>query len=190
VNSNIETSACDVCITITGVTMNRRALHVAQPVATFHSLLGEPTRILPAGPPAPFSHRNNHIHYYDHLGVTLNEHHYTYQIQCVRFILNTADAIHPTSEPFSGNLLLGGVRLRAGDAESELKGTTIPLSSRLAGVWSGDVLSGPAHGHRINITIDTMGRKLPSGKRSKKRLITTVSLSLEHDPWDMTHRPT
>jgi hypothetical protein len=190
VNSNIETSACDVCITITGVTMNRRALHVAQPVATFHSLLGEPTRILPAGPPAPFSHRNNHIHYYDHLGVTLIEHHYTYQIQCVRFILNTADAIHPTSEPFSGNLLLGGVRLRAGDAESELMGTTIPLSSRLAGVWSGDVLSGPAHGHRINITIDTMGRKLPSGKRSKKRLITTVSLSLEHDPWDMTHRPT
>ncbi len=44
-------------------------------------MLGQPQRVAPAGPPAPVGHRNNHVHFYDHLGITLSEHHYTYQIQ-------------------------------------------------------------------------------------------------------------
>lgn len=181
--------SCDLRISETRVTLNGTPIHVAAPVATFHSLLGEPTRVIPAGPPAPFGHRNNHIHFYDHLGLTLNEHHDTYQIQAVTAVLNTVDAIHPTTQPFSGTLQIGGVNLAAGDAESDLEGTTIRFLSYLPGEWAADVLSAPTEGHRIHVSIATKGRKLPSGRRSRRREILSVSLSLEHDPWDTTHRP-
>lgn len=145
--------------------------------------------IAPAGPPAPVGDRNNHIQYYDHLDITLNEHHYTFQVQAITVVLNTIDAIHPTTSPFSGTLRIGGVNVAAGDTESDLEGMAIQFLSHLPGNWSADVQSAPMDGHRIHVSIDTKGRRLPSGRRSRIREILSVSLSLEHDPWDTTHRP-
>ena len=181
--------SCDLCIAATRVTINGTPIHVAGSVASFYSLLGQPQRVVPTGPPAPVGHRNNHVHYYDHLGITLSEHHYTYQIQAITAVLNTTDAIHPTGSPFSGALQIGGVHVAAGDTESDLKGSAIRFLSRLPGSWSADVQSAPTDGHRIHVSIDTKARKLPSGRRSKIREIISVQLSLEHDPWDTTQRP-
>ncbi len=181
--------SCDLCVTATSVTIGQTPIHAAGPVGTFHSLLGEPTRIIPAGPPAPFGHRNNHIHFYDHLGLRLNEHHYTHQIQAVTAVLNTVDSIHPTRLPFSGTLQVGGVNIGEGEVETKLAESAIPFVSRLPGIWAADVTSAPTEGHRIHISVDTKGRMLPSGRRSRKREILSVELSLHHDPWDTSHKP-
>ena len=44
--------SCDLRIVVDGVSINGTPLDVAGSVAAFHTLLGEPTRIVPAGPPA------------------------------------------------------------------------------------------------------------------------------------------
>ena len=177
------------CIAPNGVTIDGSALHRAGPVAAFHSLFGQPSHVVPVGPPSPAGHRNNRVHYYDDLGITLNEHHYTFQIQEISAVLST-EAIHATTSPFAGVLEIGGVRIAAGAFESDLKGTTLRFVSYLPGVWAADVLSAPTDGCVINVSFESQGGKLPSGGRTKKRAILRVSLSLEHDPWDTTYRPT
>ncbi len=68
-------------------TLNGRSFCDAEPAKVFHELLGHPDRLEEAGQPAPFGHRNNQIHFYDDLGMYLNEHHYTILIQGVTFVL-------------------------------------------------------------------------------------------------------
>ncbi len=170
-------NSCDVSIDTFGATVNGSHVQAAEPVATFYSLLGDPTRVVA------------NVHYYDHIGVTLLEHHYTYQINQITFVLNTKDAIHPTTQPFAGELELGGVNLSPGDVEAVLADCKLGFTSQLTGTWFAEILSSQADGHRISVAIDTKGRRLPSGGRSKKREILTVSLCLEHDPWDKRYRP-
>ncbi|MHB8900793.1 MAG: DUF7738 domain-containing protein [Thermoguttaceae bacterium] len=88
-------TSCDVQITATGTMINGTPIHGAEPIAWFHALLGEPTRIIPAGPPAPVDHRDNHIHYYDRFGITLNEHHYTWcgEYSALTSVLHTTHGI-------------------------------------------------------------------------------------------------
>ncbi len=176
-----------IIIEPSSVTVNGTSLTKGGPVAEFHSLLGEPNRI--EGKPAPVGHRSNQIHFYDELGLLLNEHHYTYQIGAITLILNVAEAICPTTNAFHGELVIGGVNVRAGDVERDLAGTTIPFHSVLAGSWSAEVLSAQKDGRPIRIYIDTKGAKLPSGRRSKRREIISVAICLEQDPWDTTCRP-
>jgi hypothetical protein len=178
-----------VCVAATGITITGTPIHTAWPVANFHRIFGEPSRIVVAGPPAPFGHRNNQIHFYDDLGITLNEHHYTYQIQAITFVLDTADAIHPTIRPFSGTLDIGGTRLVAGASEAELMNSQIQFTSQLRGTWFAKVSSALVNGREVTIAVDSAGHRLQSGRRSKLRRIVSVTLCLEHDPWDVRYRP-
>lgn len=178
--------SCEICIRPSRVELNGQPLGAAEPVAAFHHLLGPPDRIVPAGSPAPVGHRNNHVHYYDRLGITLSEHHYTYQIQTVRAVLST-EAVHPTRDLFSGRLHLGGIDLSPGDPERVLAGSSLRFVSQLRGTWFADVLA--ESGRPVSVAVRTQGPKLQSRRRSKKRVILEVWLSLDHDPWDATHRP-
>ena len=184
-----QPQSCDLRISATGATLNAIPLAKSTPVATFHAWLGPPTRIVSAGGPAPVGHRNNHIHYYDHLGLTLNEHHFTHQIEELTLTLNVQEASLPAERCFSGTLWLGGVRLSAGDPESLLRTCDIPLQSQWAGDWYAWIRSQPTDGYPIYVAITAMGRKLPSGRRSRVRHLVRLSLGLEHDPWDPSHRP-
>ncbi|WP_425396551.1 hypothetical protein [Aeoliella sp.] len=179
---------CTVLIEATGATINGMPIQAADSVARFHSLFGTPTRIDPAGPPAPAGHRNNYIHFYDHLGVYLNEHHFTYQIQEVGFVLDIDEAAHPTERPFTGQLHVGGITLSPSATEDTLAESSLSFTSKLRGSWSTEIQSG-LPGISIYVSIDSNGRRLPSGRRSKVRQLLSVSLGLHHDPWDTTHRP-
>ncbi len=182
-------TSCDVRIGETRTTIDGTPILTAEPVAWFHAIPGSPSRIVPAGPPAPAGHRNNHIHLYDDKGMTLNEHHYSYQIQEVDIVLDTADAIHPTSRPFSGRLEIGGTQLVAGASEDILKSSNIKFSALHKGTWFAKVKSAPDSGREITVFVNTAGLKLPSGRRSEIRRVVTVAICLEHDPWDARYRP-
>lgn len=179
----------DVRIGETRTTIDGTPILTAEPVAWFHAILGSPSRVVPAGPTAPAGHRNNHIHIYDDLGMTLNEHHYTYQIQEVDIVLDTTDAIHSTPRPFAGRLEIGGAQIVAGAFEDILKSSDIRFSALHQGKWFAKVKSAPGSGREIPVFVHTAGRKLPSGRRSKIRLVVTVAICLEHDPWDARFRP-
>jgi hypothetical protein len=184
-----DPTSCNVRVAAIGATINGTPIHAAEPIANYHVLLGEPSRIAGAGPPAPFGHRNNQIHFYDNLGITLNEHHYTYQIQAITFVLDTVDAIHPTIRPFSGTLDVGGAQLAPGVSEAELANSQIQFTSQLRGTWFANVSSAPIDGREIRIAVDSAGHRLKSGRRSQVRRIVTITLCLKHDPWDVRYRP-
>lgn len=141
----------------------------AQSVETFHSLLGKPTRIQPAGPPAPHGYRNNQIHFYDSLGLYLNEHHFTHAIEAVTFVLWCEEAVFQTASAFSGEMIVGGLLVRPGIKESEMRGCNVPFVRQLRGTgsFSNDCLW---------IGFDSLGRKCPSGRRSKTRYLSSLSV--------------
>lgn len=182
-------ATCDVRIRETGTTINGVQLNAAEPVAWYHALLGRPSRIVAAGAPAPCGHRNSYVHYYDELGITLLEHHFTYQIEGVTIVLDTDDAIFPTIRTYSGVLELGATKIIAGDFEDVLQNSKIQFTSTLRGIWFAHLSSTPVNGQGIQIAISSMGQKLTSGRRSRKRRIQTLSICLEHDPWDTQFRP-
>ncbi|MGF1465880.1 MAG: hypothetical protein ACFCGT_07075 [Sandaracinaceae bacterium] len=178
----------DLVVEPTSVTLGMTPLRRAGPVADFYAMLGPASRVLSAGGRPPIGHRNTQIHVYDELGATLMEHHYTHQVHCVGAVLNRGDdAIHSTARPFAGALWVGGVRLGPGALESELRAGALPFTSRQPGYWRAEVTS--VDGDPILVTIATMGRRPSSGRRSRRREILGVQLSLAHDPWDTTHRP-
>lgn len=154
----------------------------AQSVAAFHSLLGNPTRIQASGPPAPCGHRNNQIHFYDTLGLYLNEHHYTHAIEAVTFVLWCEEVVFPTESPFSGELIVGGVHVRPEMKESDMRGSSIPFVSQMRGTWT-------IRTDSQWIGFASSGRKGPSGRRSKTRYLKSLSVCMRHDPRDTRFRP-
>ena len=82
------TGFCNIRVDSAGALINGELVNAAKPVDFFHQLMGLPSRVLAAGAPAPAGHRNNQIHCYDDLGITLNEHHYTYQIHSILILAN------------------------------------------------------------------------------------------------------
>jgi hypothetical protein len=78
--------------------LNGSAIASAGPAAFFYEILGTPSRFTTGGTPAPAGHRNNQIHIYDALGVTLNEHHYTYQVTAITFVFATDESPFPPAQ--------------------------------------------------------------------------------------------
>jgi hypothetical protein len=153
-----------------------------RPVRDFHSVLGKPTRIL-GGPPAPPGHRNNQIHFYDDDGLYLNEHHYTYTIGAITFVLWRDEAIHKTTAELAGGLTVGGVPVQAPLAERQLLASSIPFEPQLVrGDWSWK--SGPLY-----VGVSARGRRGVSGRRSAIRRVIEISVCFEGDPFEKRYRP-
>ena len=144
----------------------------ALPASSFHDTLGAPDRIISRGQPAPVGHRNNHIHIYDSLGIYINEHHYTYLLSSVTFVLDPAHSSFPTLNPFCGSLEIGDLRITQPFHENDIAQTSLPFHAKLRGSWT---LDGDAT-HWI-------------GFNSKRNVVHTVSVCVPHDPHDDTHRP-
>lgn len=88
-------------------TIDGKVILPDQQLPFFQSTLGPPDRTIAAGPPAPVGHRNNHVHLYDRLGLYLNEHHATREIQAVSFVWNLERGPFPPRNPFCGTIRLG-----------------------------------------------------------------------------------
>ncbi len=179
----------DVTVHLSGASINGKPIGTSGPASQFHALLGIPDRIIDASEvPAPPGHRNNQFHYYDSLGVTLNEHHYTHQIEAINFVFDTGLSYHPTKQAFRGEMSLGGLRIAVGTLEQQLADSDLEFTAELPGTWFTTIASS-IDNQTITIAVCTQGRKLKSGRRSKTKSITSISLCLPHDPWDTKHIP-
>lgn len=145
--------------------------------ATIHDLLGNPSRIVAAGPPAPYGHRNNHIHVYDSLGIYFNEHHHTRLLEGMSFVYWPEEegfAFTPAAA-FSGSLQVADYEIPVQVSERELFARCdLPIERVLGGHWAVD--------GTIFIDFETKGAKLKSGRRSAARRLVRVSIGWAHDP--------
>lgn len=160
------------------VIVNGFRIESAPPVADLLNVIGTPTRV-DAGPkPAPPGFRNNQQHVFDSLGVHVNEHHHTRRAQAIGVALSVQErrfGFTPISA-FTGALLFGGVRMPLHATEREfLKAAPWPFEHFIAGGWH----------YRFDgffVGIEAVGSKLPSGRRSKRRVVVDVSISWPDDP--------
>jgi hypothetical protein len=170
------------CASLDRFTLNGVEFREAAPVGRFHEVLGLPSRIIDPAPPAPVGHRNNQIHMYDALGVYLNEHHYTYTIGEVTFVLWPEESPFEPACPCGPGVEIGGITIYPGISERELLCSSIRFTQQLAGTWS-------AAADDLWIGFDAKGRKGRTGRRGKKRYVATLSVCLRDDPWDTRYRP-
>ncbi len=173
-----------------GASINGMSLGTSGPPSQFHAVLGTPDRIIDGSPTlAPVGHRNNQFHYYDTQGVTLNEHHYTHQIQAINFVFDTGLSDHPTRHAFQGRMTVGDLQIAIGTLERQLSKANLRFTAQIPGTWFTTIPSS-LDGQTIAVAIATQGLKLKSGRRSKTKVIASVSLCFPHDPWDTAHIPT
>jgi hypothetical protein len=154
-------------------------IETAPTVAELHAALGPPSRIDTGELPAPVGHRNNQVHVYDALGLTLNEHHHTRlaQAACCWFGTDEPRFRFTPRQPFAGRLVFGGVVMPlGGDEEAFFAAAPFEFIESLGGVWSVRLAGFSVH-------VQTRGPKLPSGRRSRLRQVIEVSLSWPHDNW-------
>lgn len=184
-----EAATFDVSLHRGGASINGVPIGTSGPASQFHAVFGIPDRIIDGSPtPAPVGHRNNQFHYYDAQGVTLNEHHYTHQIQAINFVFDTGLSDHATKHAFRSQMNVGGLLIVVGTLERQLADTDLTFTSRLPGMWFTTIPSS-VHGQTITVAVSTEGPKLKSGRRSKSKVIKSVSLCLPHDSWDTSHIP-
>ena len=143
----------------------------ALPAPAFHGLLGEPSRIIAAGRPAPAGHRNNQIHIYDDLGVYITEHHYTFLFTSVIFMLDPSHSPFPSLNPFSGSLFIGESTITQPFHEDSIQKSGLNFHCQLRGSWT---LEGEST-HWIGFT-------------SEDKTVHSVSVCFPHDPHDDSQR--
>jgi hypothetical protein len=177
-----DTALVAASVDLTRFVLNGVEIGDQRPVGDFHAVLGTPSRIVAAVPPAPPGHRNNQIHFYDEDGLYLIEHHYTFTIGEICFVLWRDEAVHKPTGELAGALNVGGVAVHAGIAERELLASAIPFEARVAGLWSWK-------GAPLYVGFQSRGRKDRSGRRASKRYAIAVSICFEGDPFETRHRP-
>jgi hypothetical protein len=181
-----STLARPMTITITTVPpqvlINGLCIQSAPTVSDMYAVLGQPSRIDSGEKPAPAGHRNNQIHVFDELGLTLIEHHYTRLVQGLSCWFDTEERLFRFTPKcrFQGQLVFERVTMPlGGDVRAFLVSSPFAFSDHFAGTCRHEF-------DGFSIIVDSRGRRLPSGRRSKLRHVTYISLSWRHDNW---HRP-
>jgi hypothetical protein len=160
------------------VVVNGLRIETAPPVAELLGVIGTPTRIDTGPTPAPPGFRNNQQHVFDSLGVHVNEHHHTQRGQAIGIAMSVDEPRYgftPRSS-FAGELLLDGMRMPLQATESEfLEAAPWTFEHSLAGKWHCDF-------NGFSVWFSAVAAKLPSGRRSKLRIVVDVDISWPHDP--------
>jgi hypothetical protein len=131
-------------ITLDSVTINGCQFVRGEILQVYERVLGQPTRSIMPGPAPPYGHRNNVIHFYDHLGLLLREHHASYLIAGIGIVLEPKRCCFPTTSPYSGSLRVCGAEVRAGMDVSEFaRQSSIIFRLHLGHAWyaDGDLIS-------------------------------------------------
>lgn len=135
----------------------------------FRPILGCPSRTIEAGGPAPAGYRSNLVHLFDDIGVYLTEHHATCLIESINFVFETSESIFAIAQPFAGSVTVCGVPIVKGMEEAELP---LTLCQRyLAGRYE-------IAGGQCTVSIRTEHMRTARRRRSRKRYVTSVSVSL------------
>jgi hypothetical protein len=149
----------------------------APPVADLLKAIGMPTRVDTGSNPAPPGFRNNQIHIFDSLGVYINEHHHTRRAEGITLaLLNEPQNRFSPTNSFSGELTFNSATIPLRATETQfLKASPWQFEHFIAGSWS-------CRFDGFYIGFDAIGSKLPSGRRSKRRMVASVNISWPHDP--------
>jgi hypothetical protein len=169
----------DVNFRAPSVTLNRFVITTAPTVQELHELLGNPDRIDAGETPAPVGHRNNQIHIYDQLGLTVIEHHYTQRIEsmCCWFETEEPRFRFTPSRSFSDTLVIDDVVMPLGGDVSTFATTSpVKYENGFGGLWR----TGSAG---FGIHLQTRGKRLRSGRRSRIQHVIEVSITWPHDKW-------
>jgi hypothetical protein len=135
-------------LTLDRLSFNGSNFACATTLDAYSSILGIPDRSEPIGPPAPYGHRNNVIHYYDQLGLLLREHHSTRLIDGIEFIFEPSKCMFATKHAYSGELTICGVTIDKGTLFPDFAlASQIVFRSHLGHAWYRD-------GERISIQIE------------------------------------
>lgn len=163
-----------ISCTVSSVSFNGVTLHCGTPLDQYRFVLGEPSRTDDLGPPAPFGHRNNQVHFYDDLGVFLAEHHLTRLIEGVGIVLDADHAYRQPRANFGGELVVCGVRVEQGmRPEAFLEQCAVPFRWHLGHSMVFDAA-------KLSIDIDTYAEKTRSGRNSRRRQISVVSIGFKN----------
>ena len=160
------------------VIVNGLYIETAPPVAELLAVMGTPTRIDTGPTPAPPGFRNNQQHVFDALGAHVNEHHHTRRAQAIGIALSVDERRYgfTPAAPFTGELLLDGVRMPLRATESEfLEAAPWKFEPFLAGEWHYDF-------DGFSVGFSAVGPRLVSGSRSKRRVVVEVDIEWPHDP--------
>lgn len=146
-------------VSLDGIELNGVKVTFGVPLDEYLPILGRPSRSVSHGPPAPYGHRNNVIHFYDRLGLLLREHHETYAIEGIDILLDTFSSRFPTSSPFQGELWVCGVRVVAGMRFAEFENQCeIKFRPHLGHSWYVD-------GRSISIQLEVVSPLRTKGSR-------------------------
>lgn len=162
-------------VNLDGVVINGVEFSYGIPLEEYTPILGEPTRSESPGKPAPYGHRNNVIHLYDHLGLLLREHHATYVIEGIDFLLAPLTATFPTSSPYPGELWVCEIEVYAGMKFKEFASQSAVEFKPYLGCGC------YARGERVSIHMSLVA---PSRKRgSRKTAISEVAVGFMGANW-------
>ncbi len=161
--------------------LNGQCFREAVPPERFYSVLGLPDRIEATSQPAPIGHRNNQIHLYDDLGLYLIEHHFTFLVEGIVFVLWREEAAFRPKAEIEGELRVGDIVLTPGIAEFDMGESNLPFVSQLRGSWQFKT-------DDMWVGFDSKGERNSTGRRSKRRRVVSVAVCLKHDPWDARFR--
>jgi hypothetical protein len=163
------------------VVINGLRIDTAPPVGELLHVIGTPTRVYTGLQPAPVGHRNNHLHIFDALGVYVYEHHYTRRADDVSIaqVVGERPFEFPPNTPFRG-------RLRFNGTEMPLRATEAEFLEAMPRNLTRSIQEFAGHSYcefdGFSIFFDARGPRLRSGRRSKRRLVVSVSISWPHDP--------
>ena len=139
------------------------------PLGRYEILLGQPSRTIAAGPPAPVGHRYNQVHLYDAEGIYFTEHHATRLIDSVNFVFDKSVSPFQIARSFDGTLMVGEQRFQSGMSESDLSSQL--FSRDLPGEFS-------AKCGRCWVGVSTKCGRDFQGKRKNNRHVVLVSICI------------
>ena len=157
----------DAVATADGLAINGYLFDKKLPLERYSEILGEPSRTIAAGPPAPAGHRNNQVHVFDSDGIYLTAHHASRLIESVNFVFDPTESPFSIKENFCGNLRVDRQQLRPNMAEADLDLTL--FARDLPGEYSVEYKN-------CWIGVYSRGRRYPNGKRKNPRYVVRVSV--------------
>jgi hypothetical protein len=141
------------------------------PLDYYERALGTPNRWVMPGPPPPYGHRNNILHFYDAFGFFLREHHSSRLIEGLDFLLDPSKSHFPTTSPFTGELEVCGVSVAVKmDFSDFARQCAIGFTPHLGHAWYVD-------GEKISIQCEVQIDKRKG--RPKRELISEVAIGFK-----------
>jgi hypothetical protein len=161
-------------INLGGVVFNDVKFNCPVRLGDYERVLGPPARSESPGPPAPSGHRNNVIHFYDHLGLLLREHHSSCLIDGIEILLEPSRWFFPTTSPYLSVLQVCGVNVdRSTLFENFAQQCTVKFRPHLGHAWYVDA-------EAVSIQLETY--KKGESRSAKNEFITLVAVGFAGEP--------